>query len=117
MTSDASPEQAAGAPGTGSNVKTVPAPVASDKAPAPNPIPTGFPDPPEPVPDQPVRPGTPGMVTLYAVPPMGTMTVPPLEGDDGEPVVITRYGTEVDTATATRAHEAAALAGFAIREE
>lgn len=70
-----------------------------------------------PAPAAPPKPAAPGMVTLYAVPPMGTMTVPPLEGDDGEPVVITRYGTEVDLATAQRAHEAAALAGFSIREE
>jgi hypothetical protein len=81
--------------------------------------------PPEPAP-QPAAPKAPlppahdpgDTVTLYAVPPMGTMTVPPLEdGDDSEPVVITRYGTQVDGATADRAHEAAALAGFTLREE
>lgn len=79
--------------------------------------------PPEPAP-QPAAPKAPprpphdpgDTVTLYAVPPMGTMTVPPLDGD-GEPVVITRYGTQVDGATADRAHEAAALAGFTIRED
>jgi hypothetical protein len=77
---------------------------AAPAAPAPKP-------PPHPAHD----PGD--QVTLYAVPPMGTMTVPPLEDDDSDPVVITRYGTQVDGATADRAHEAAALAGFTLREE
>lgn len=64
---------------------------------------------------EPVKEHKPGMVTIYAVPPMGTLTVP---GDgDGDPVVITRYGTEVDEATAERAREAAAASGFRIREE
>jgi hypothetical protein len=68
-----------------------------------------------PAPPSPPVPDPPGKVTLYAIPPMGTMTVPPLD-PGGEPVVITRYGTVVDTATARRAHEAAAASGFAIRE-
>lgn len=68
-----------------------------------------------PAPPEPPKPSAPGKVTLYAVPPMGTLTVPPAD-EGGEAVVITRYGTEVDTATARRAHEAAAASGFRIRE-
>jgi hypothetical protein len=68
-----------------------------------------------PAPPAPAKPDAPGTVTLYAIPPMGTMTVPPL-GDGDEAIVITRYGTVVDTATARRAHEAAAASGFRIRE-
>jgi hypothetical protein len=49
-----------------------------------------------------------GMVTLATMPPVGSVTV-----DD---VVITEEGTEVDEATAERAHEAAQLAGFRLRE-
>jgi len=78
-----------------------PAPVIADPAAAP------------PDPD---KPRTPGKVTIYAVPPMGTLTVPPLDGD-GEAVVIDRHGTEVDEATAERARQAAAASGFSIREE
>jgi hypothetical protein len=66
-------------------------------------------------PDEPVREHAPGMVTIYAVPPMGTLTVP-ADGDTPE-VVIDRYGTEVDLPTAERAREAAAASGFKIREE
>lgn len=69
-----------------------------------------------PVPEAPRKPDAPGKVTIYAVPPMGTLTVPPLDGK-GDPVVINRYGTEVDEETADRAREAAALSGFLIREE
>lgn len=95
-----------------------PAPAAGVDQPQPA---TGPPEPaPQPAaPAAPPRPAhAPGdTVTLFAVPPMGTLTVPPLEGDDSDPVVITRYGTQVDGATADRAHEAAALAGFTLREE
>jgi hypothetical protein len=49
-----------------------------------------------------------GMVTLATTAPLGSVTV-----DD---VVITPEGTEVDEATAERAHEAAMLAGFRLRE-
>jgi hypothetical protein len=66
--------------------------------------------------EAPKTPDAPGKVTIYAVPPMGTLTVPPLDGK-GESVVIDRYGTEVDEATAQRAREAAAASGFSIREE
>ena len=69
----------------------------------------------EPEPDAPPREHAAGMVTIYAVPPMGTLTIP---GDgDTEAVVIDRNGTEVDEATAQRAREAAAASGFTIREE
>lgn len=68
-----------------------------------------------PEPDEPAKPHTPGKVTMYAVPPMGTLTIP--ADGDGEAVVIDRYGTEVDEATAERAREAAAASGFRIRED
>jgi hypothetical protein len=53
-------------------------------------------------------PAKSGMVTLATAAPLGSVTV-----DD---VVITEEGTEVDEATAERAHEAAQLAGFRLRE-
>jgi hypothetical protein len=65
--------------------------------------------------DEPAQEHAPGMVTIYAVPPMGTLTIP--ADGDGEPVVIDRSGTEVDEETAQRAREAAAASGFRIREE
>lgn len=70
---------------------------------------------PEPEQDEPAKDHIPGMVTMYAVPPMGTLTIP--ADGDGEAVVIDRYGTEVDLPTAERAREAAAASGFRIREE
>jgi hypothetical protein len=45
----------------------------------------------------------------------GSLTVPPLEAG-GESVVITAEGTDCDEETAERAHEAARLAGFRLRE-
>jgi hypothetical protein len=82
---------------------------------SPPPIPTGFPEAPAPVVPQPAKPARPGHVTLATRAPMGALTVPPLEGG-GEAVTITADGTEVDDATALRAHEAARLAGFTLRE-
>ncbi|HMH89693.1 MAG TPA: hypothetical protein VK586_01280 [Streptosporangiaceae bacterium] len=60
--------------------------------------------------------GTPGKVTLRAVAPVGSVTIPPLE-PGGESVLITREGTQVDVDTARRAHEAAARSGFTLRED
>ena len=54
-------------------------------------------------------------VTLAPVPPLGSLTLPPLE-DGGESLVIEEAGTEVDAATAVRAREAAVAAGFRLRE-
>jgi hypothetical protein len=90
---------------------------AKDDAPAdaprePDPIPTGFP---EPVSAEPEREPSPdGMVRLVPVG-FGHLTVPPLELG-GESVVITAEGTDCDEETAARAHEAAHLAGFRLRE-
>jgi hypothetical protein len=93
----------------------------------PPPIPTGFPEPatdtgPATVTDtgvpifpQPMPAARPGFVNLATVPPMGSLTVPPLN-DGGESVVIDVYGTEVDEATAERAFAAARAAGLTLRE-
>jgi hypothetical protein len=98
----------------------------------PPPIPTGFPEPASegapvqaggvtvtetgtPVFPQPMPPAKPGHVNLATVPPMGSLTVPPLEAG-GETTVIDVYGTEVDEATAERAHAAARAAGLNLRE-
>lgn len=97
--------------------------------PSPPPIPTGFPEPASPAEEggaalsdtgallfpQPMRPARPGYVNLAAVPPMGSLTVPPLE-EGGESVVIDVYGTEVDEETAERAYAAAQAAGLSLRE-
>jgi hypothetical protein len=99
--------------------------------PGPPPIPTGFPEPATGAPvtaggvtvtetgtviyPQPMKPAREGHVNLATVPPMGKLTVPPLE-DGGEAVVIDVYGTEVDQATAERAYAAAQTAGFNLRE-
>jgi len=96
------------------------------------PIPTGFPDAPATVPvqsggitvtetgtavwPQPMKPARPGHVNLATVPPMTHLHVPPLDDDGGEPVTIDVYGTEVDDATAGRAHDAARAAGLTLRE-
>lgn len=121
------------------SVRTVqvpaPAGAAAGKAPdaagppAPPPIPTGFPEAASPAEEggaalsdtgallfpQPMRPARPGYVNLAAVPPMGSLTVPPLE-EGGESVVIDVYGTEVDEETAERAYAAAQAAGLSLRE-
>lgn len=93
----------------------------------PPPIPTGFPEPPPPAAPatttdtgellipQPMPPAREGFVNLATVPPMGSLTVPPLQ-DGGDTVVIDVYGTEVDEATAGRAHAAARAAGLTLRE-
>jgi len=65
--------------------------------------------------DGPAKPRTPGKVTLYTVPPMGTLTVP--ADGDGDPVVIDQGGVEVDEVTAARAREAAAVSGLRLRED
>ena len=85
----------------------------ADDSPA---IPTGFPpEPPrEPDPEPERKPAKKGNVILATQPPMGALTVPPLK-EDGEAVIIAADGTEVDEATAARAHEAARLAGFTLR--
>lgn len=83
----------------------------ADETPA---IPTGFPEP-APEPEKTERKVRAGNVILATRHPMGDLTVPPLEGG-GETVTITADGTEVDKATAERAHQAARLAGFALRE-
>jgi hypothetical protein len=110
----------------------VPAEAVKAAAPAdkiPPPIPTGFPEPPVPAKPggpamtdtgtlifpQPAKPARPGFLNLATVPPMGSLTVPPLE-NGGEAVVIDVYGTEVDEATAERAYAAAQTAGFSLRE-
>lgn len=54
-------------------------------------------------------------VTLAPVPPLGSVTLPPLE-DGGKGLVIEAGGTEVDADTARRAHEAALAAGFRLQE-
>lgn len=94
---------------------------------SPPPIPTGFPEPaiaagPATTTDtgellfpQPMPPARPGYVNLATVPPMGSLTVPPLD-EAGDTVVIDVYGTEVDEATAERAHAAARAAGLSLRE-
>lgn len=81
-------------------------------APGPDPIPTGFPEPAAPA--EPRAPSPDGTVRLAPVG-FGSLTVPPLEAGGGT-VVITAEGTDVDQATAARAHEAARLAGFRLRE-
>jgi hypothetical protein len=100
---------------------------ASPATDAPPPIPTGFPVPaadagPATTTDtgillapQPMSAARPGHVNLATVPPMGSLTVPPLQ-DGGNTVVIDVYGTEVDEATAERAHAAARAAGLTLRE-
>lgn len=80
--------------------------------PEPDPIPTGFPEPA--APDEPREPSPDGTVRLAPVN-FGSLTVPPLE-PGGESVVITAEGTDCDPETAGRAHEAARLAGFRLRE-
>jgi hypothetical protein len=110
-----------------------PAPESSGTAdaPEPAPIPTGFPEPAAegspvlsgvtvtetgvPTFPQPMPPAADGHVNLATVPPMTSLTVPP-DAEGGETVVIDVYGTEVDDATAARAHAAAATAGFKLRE-
>jgi hypothetical protein len=104
-------------------VRVIPAPAKPEAVPAedappaeaatePDPIPTGFP---EPVAAEPEREPSPdGMVRLVPVG-FGHLTVPPLELG-GESVVITAEGTDCDEETAARAHEAAHLAGFRLRE-
>jgi hypothetical protein len=64
---------------------------------------------------QPMKPPKPGFRNLATVPPMGSLTVPPLDAG-GEAVVIDVYGTEVDEATAERAYAAAQTAGFSLQE-
>lgn len=114
-------------PAASSPAEAVKPPATADKVPPP--IPTGFPEPPAPADPnatafsdtgtllfpQPMKPAREGFVNLATVPPMGSLTVPPLE-DGGETVVIDVYGTEVDTATAERAYAAAQTAGFSLRE-
>lgn len=56
-----------------------------------------------------------GKVTLAPVPPLGSVTLPPLE-DGGEGLVIDAAGTEVDADTARRAQEAALKAGCRLQE-
>lgn len=56
-----------------------------------------------------------GRVTLAVSGGLSALHVPPLDGD-GETVVITAEGTEVDPETARRAHEAAQAAGFTLTE-
>jgi hypothetical protein len=60
------------------------------------------------------RVATGGKVTLAPEPPLGSVTLPPIE-DGGEGIVIAEGGTEVDADTAQRAHEAAQRAGFKLR--
>jgi hypothetical protein len=69
------------------------------------------PAPPEPA----AAPAAAGMVTLATQLPLTSLVIPPL-GDDDEGVTITGAGTEVDAATAVRAHAAAMLAGYRLRE-
>lgn len=78
-------------------------------------IPTGFPELPAFAPPEPRKPSRPGYVTLATRPPVGSLSVPPLEGG-GETVTITVDGTEVDAGTAARARHAATLAGTTLRE-
>jgi hypothetical protein len=66
---------------------------------------------PEPV----AEPAAGGQVRLATVAPVATLHVPPLD-DGGSVVVITQDGTDVDQATARRAHEAARSAGITLRE-
>lgn len=93
------------------------APAKADESPAdaahePDPIPTGFPEPVSAAAER--EPSPDGMVRLVPVG-FGHLTVPPLELG-GESVVITSEGTDCDEETAARAHEAAHLAGFRLRE-
>jgi len=85
---------------------------AKSAIPEPVPIPTGFPELVSPEPER--EPSPDGMVRL-APAGFGSLTVPPLE-EGGKTVVITAEGTDVDEETAERAHEAARLAGFSLRE-
>lgn len=110
---DVSPQRPAQGRARGGVVRDAPEPGApQDDVPL---IPTGFPVPVQQaqVPDR--EQAKPGHVTLATRPPMDRLTVPPLEGG-GETVTITAEGTEVDDATAARAHEAARLAGISLRE-
>lgn len=98
-----------------------PAPAGKDTSPAPagqespaasgpaSVIRTGFPEAvtPEPAP----KPSADGIVRLATVPPLGSVTVPPLD-EGGPTAVITRDGTEVDETTAERALAAAQSGGY-----
>lgn len=66
-----------------------------------------------PHPSPPADPPAPGNIVLAAVEPLGSVTLPPLN-EGGKTIVITRYGTEVDEATAARAW--AATGGHGLRE-
>jgi len=85
----------------------VPGTAVQQPEPAPKVAPQAAPKPP--------APDAPGKVTLAVRWPMGSLTLPPLD-DDGEAIVITEAGTEVDEATAVRAREAAALSGLSLVE-
>ena len=54
-------------------------------------------------------------VRLAPVPPLESVTLPPLE-DGGKGFIIPAGGIEVDADTAQRAHEAAVAAGFRLQE-
>jgi hypothetical protein len=54
-------------------------------------------------------------VTIAPVPPLESVTLPPLE-DGGEGLVIPAEGAEVDAATAERALQVATEAGFRLQE-
>jgi hypothetical protein len=102
----------ASAPPEASAAKVPDAEPAAAEESKPDPIPTGFPEPV--AADEPREPSPDGMVRLAPVG-FGYLTVPPLEVG-GESVVITAEGTDCDEETAARAHEAAGLAGFRLKE-
>jgi hypothetical protein len=56
-----------------------------------------------------------GLVRLFPVPPLESLTLPPFEGDRA-PVVIGPEGADVDPETAQRAHAEAMRAGHKLRE-
>lgn len=56
-----------------------------------------------------------GRVTLAPVPPLGSLTLPPLE-EGGQQIVIEAEGTEVSQKAAQRAYEAALRAGVRLQE-
>jgi hypothetical protein len=68
-----------------------------------------------PAPQVPVTSRTDGRVTLAPVPPLESLTLPPLE-EGGKEYVIPAAGVEVDADTALRAQEAATCAGFRLQE-
>jgi hypothetical protein len=88
---------------------------ASLAAPSPDDAPPAMPEAP---PGRVLGPGevpSGDRIRLAPVPPLGSVTLPPLE-EGGKSLVIEEGGTEVDAETAQRASAAAIRAGFRLQE-